>query len=81
MIHLYTLIKESTGMTILLTIVLGVLLSWLAGLVLLTDFSIPSKGLPPIRNVLVIFPHADDEAIANTWFEERGRGSHFDGGL
>ena len=50
-------------MTILLTIVLGVLLSWLAGLFLLTDFSIPSKGLPPLQRVLVIFPHADDEAM------------------
>ncbi|HLI08127.1 MAG TPA: PIG-L family deacetylase [Ktedonobacteraceae bacterium] len=40
------------------------LLLWLAGFLFATDFSVPSRAVRQFRRVLVIFPHADDEAIS-----------------
>jgi LmbE family N-acetylglucosaminyl deacetylase len=36
---------------------------WLSGLLLLNDFSLPSQSIRRYKRVLVIFPHADDEAV------------------
>jgi len=50
---------------IALGVVLGVLLLWLMGFLLVTDFSVPLvRDAQAYRRVLVIFPHADDEAIS-----------------
>lgn len=34
---------------------------WLTGFLLVTDFSVPPRDIPPFHRVLVIFPHADDD--------------------
>lgn len=38
-------------------------LLWITGYLIATDFSIPTKDAKQFHRVLVIFPHADDEAI------------------
>jgi LmbE family N-acetylglucosaminyl deacetylase len=62
-------------MTILLIIVLVILLIilalWLAGFLFATDFSVPVRDARQFRRVLVIFPHADDEAITCGGFLHR----------
>jgi len=50
-------------MIFLLIVPLVVALLWITGLLAATDFSIPLKNTKQLRRVLVIFPHADDEAI------------------
>jgi LmbE family N-acetylglucosaminyl deacetylase len=50
-------------MLILLIIVLFIPFLWLAGFLLVTDFSIPVRNARQFRHILAIFPHADDEAI------------------
>src|SRR5579884_1427394 len=50
-------------MVILLIIVLIVPLLWLTGFLIVTDFSVPLRDARQFQRVLVIFPHADDEAI------------------
>ncbi len=50
-------------MVFLLLAFLVALLFWIAGWLLVTDFSVPPKDTRQLRRVLVIFPHADDEAI------------------
>ena len=50
-------------MIILLIIVLIFPLLWMTGFLLITDFSVPLRDVRRFRHVLVIFPHADDEAI------------------
>src|ERR1700730_6485517 len=50
-------------MVILLIIVLIIPLLWMIGFVVATDFSVPLRDGRQFHRVLVIFPHADDEAI------------------
>lgn len=50
-------------MVIFLSIVLIIPLLWIAGFLVVTDFSVPLRDTRRFRHVLVIFPHADDEAI------------------
>ncbi len=50
-------------MVIRLIIVLIIPLLWITGFLVVTDFSVPLKDIRQFRHVLVIFPHADDEAI------------------
>jgi LmbE family N-acetylglucosaminyl deacetylase len=50
-------------MLILLSLVLIIPLLWMTGFLLVTDFSVPLRDARQFKNVLVIFPHADDEAI------------------
>src|SRR2546421_12713503 len=49
-------------MVILLIILLVILLFWTTGFLLVTDFSVPLRDARQFKHVLVIFPHADDEA-------------------
>lgn len=48
---------------IILIMLLIMLLLWLTGFLLATDFSVPLKDARRFKNILVIFPHADDETI------------------
>jgi len=50
-------------MIILLIILLCIPLLWLIGFLFVTDFSVPVRDARQFRHILVIFPHADDEAI------------------
>jgi len=50
-------------MVILLIIVLITPLLWITGFLIVTDFSVPLRDVRQFHCVLVIFPHADDEAI------------------
>ncbi len=50
-------------MVILLIIILFIPLLWVTGFLVVTDFSVPLKEARQFHHVLVIFPHADDEAI------------------
>ena len=47
----------------LLSIVFIIPLLWIAGFLVVTDYSVPLRNARKFHNVLVIFPHADDEAI------------------
>src|SRR5215471_8668350 len=42
---------------------LSILLLWMAGFLLVTDFSVPLRKARQFKRILVIFPHADDEAV------------------
>ncbi len=44
-------------------ILLIIPLLWMTGFLVVTDFSVPLRDVRQFRHVLVIFPHADDEAI------------------
>ncbi|HLX57857.1 MAG TPA: PIG-L family deacetylase [Ktedonobacteraceae bacterium] len=48
---------------IVLIILLIISLLWVIGFLLVTDFSVPLRDARQFHRVLVIFPHADDEAI------------------
>ena len=50
-------------MVMLLIIVLIIPLLWMTGFLVVTDFSVPLRDARQFHRVLVIFPHADDEAI------------------
>ena len=50
-------------MLMLLIIVLIIPLLWMTGFLVVTDFSVPLRDARHFHRVLVIFPHADDEAI------------------
>jgi LmbE family N-acetylglucosaminyl deacetylase len=50
-------------MVILWSIVLIIPLLWMTGLLVVTDFAVPLRDAREFRHVLVIFPHADDEAV------------------
>lgn len=62
---------------ILLLIILFVLIVWMVGFLLATDFTVPLRDARQFRHILVIFPHADDEAISCGGFLHRvaSRGS------
>src|SRR5258706_1175421 len=47
----------------LIIIIIIIPLLWITGFLLVTDFSVPLKDVRQFHRVLVIFPHADDEAI------------------
>src|SRR6266436_8228083 len=48
---------------IILIVLLIILLLWMTGFLFATDFSVPLRDARQFHHVLVIFPHADDEAI------------------
>lgn len=48
---------------IILIVLLIILLLWMTGFLVATDFSVPLRDARQFHRVLVIFPHADDEAI------------------
>jgi LmbE family N-acetylglucosaminyl deacetylase len=48
---------------ILLSIVLIIPLLWMTGFLVVTDFSVPLRDVRQFHHILVIFPHADDEAV------------------
>ena len=48
---------------ILLSIVLIIPLLWMTGFLVVTDFSVPLRDARQFHHILVIFPHADDEAV------------------
>jgi LmbE family N-acetylglucosaminyl deacetylase len=50
-------------MAILLIMLLIIPLLWMTGFLVVTDFSVPLRDARRFHHVLVIFPHADDEAI------------------
>ncbi len=50
-------------MVMLLIIALIIPLLWMTGFLVVTDFSVPLRDARQFHRVLVIFPHADDEAI------------------
>lgn len=50
-------------LVIFLLILLLISLLWMAGFLLASDFSVPSRDVRSFRHALVIFPHADDEAV------------------
>lgn len=56
---------------VFLTLLFIILLLWLTGFLLATDFSIPSRNARQFRRILVIFPHADDEAVTCGGFLHR----------
>lgn len=58
-------------MIFLLIAPLVVVLLWTTGWLLATDFSLPPQNTQQLRRVLVIFPHADDEAITCSGFLHR----------
>lgn len=47
----------------ILIVLIIILIAWVVGFIFSTDFSVPSKSLKDIKNVLLIFPHADDEVL------------------
>jgi LmbE family N-acetylglucosaminyl deacetylase len=55
----------------LLTLLLIILFLWMTGFLLATDFSVPLKDARQFHRMLVIFPHADDEAISCGGFLHR----------
>jgi LmbE family N-acetylglucosaminyl deacetylase len=55
----------------LLAAPLVVVCLWLIGFFLVTDFSTPLRDIAPFHRVLVIFPHADDEAVTCGGFLHR----------
>jgi LmbE family N-acetylglucosaminyl deacetylase len=50
-------------MVMLLLLFLVIPLLWLTGFLVVTDFAVPLRNARQFHRVLVIFPHADDEAI------------------
>lgn len=58
-------------MVILLILFLIIPVLWMTGFLLVTDFSVPLKDARQFHHVLVIFPHADDEAISCGGFLHR----------
>src|SRR5450755_2228919 len=58
-------------MIVLLSVVLLIPLLWVIGFLVVTDFFVPLRNAPKFRHILVIFPHADDEAITCGGFLHR----------
>ncbi len=58
-------------MVLLLIIFLIIPLLWITGFLLVTDFSVPSRDARQFHRVLVIFAHADDEAVSCGGFLHR----------
>lgn len=50
-------------MAIILLAPVAIFCVWMAGFLLANDFSVPLRDAGVFRHVLVIFPHADDEAV------------------
>jgi LmbE family N-acetylglucosaminyl deacetylase len=51
-------------MLILLIVLLVLILLWISGFLLATDFAVPLRDTRQFHRVLAIFPHADDETIS-----------------
>jgi LmbE family N-acetylglucosaminyl deacetylase len=61
---MYPPVRKQTEMLMIILITpLLIPLLWLVGFLCITDFAIPSGDVRAFRRVLVIFPHADDEAV------------------
>lgn len=58
-------------MAILLFAPVAIVCVWLAGFLLANDFSAPVRDVRAFHRVLVIFPHADDEAVTCGGFLHR----------
>ena len=43
--------------------VLIIILVWFATFLYLSDFSVPTTDISKFQSILVVFPHADDEAL------------------
>src|SRR5262245_39086441 len=71
--HGYISRKQAEIMILLLLALLIMLLFlfWITGFLLVTDFAVPPKKSVIFRRVLVIFPHADDEAVSCAGFLHR----------
>jgi len=63
--------KQGETMAILLLAPIAISCVWLAGFLLVNDFSAPRRNARAFRRVLVIFPHADDEAVTCAGFLHR----------
>jgi len=48
---------------IILIVLLIILLLWMIGFLVVTDFSVPVRDARKFKRILVIFPHADDEVV------------------
>lgn len=48
---------------VLLAVLLVVAVLWAGGVLLATDLSVPAVDIGRYRNVLAVFPHADDEVV------------------
>ena len=57
--------------SLLLTLFLVFLIKWLIAVLLLNDFSLPVANLKRFKNVLVVFPHPDDEVLTTGGFFKR----------
>ncbi|QBD74584.1 hypothetical protein EPA93_00675 [Ktedonosporobacter rubrisoli] len=51
-------------MLIILILFISAFLLWLAGFLIVTDFSVPLRKFGSFQHILAVFPHADDEAIS-----------------
>ena len=58
-------------MAIILLAPVAIFCVWMAGFLLANDFSVPLRDAGVFRHVLVIFPHADDEAVTCAGFLHR----------
>src|SRR5690242_11912946 len=63
--------KQGETMAILLFVPVAIFCIWLAGFLLVNDFSVPRRDARAFKRVLVIFPHADDEAVTCGGFLHR----------
>ncbi len=63
--------KQAETLAILFSIILIIPLFWMTGFLFTTDFSVPLRNARQYKKVLVIFPHADDEAITCGGFLHR----------
>ena len=58
-------------MALLLIVLFIIPFLWITGFLLVTDFAVPLRKKKRLQRVLVIFPHADDEAISCGGFLRR----------
>src|SRR5690242_2385231 len=63
--------KQGETMAILLVVPVAIFCFWLAGFLLANDFAVPLRDGRAFHRVLVIFPHADDEAVTCGGFLHR----------
>jgi LmbE family N-acetylglucosaminyl deacetylase len=61
----------SIPLVLILIILFIILLLWITGFLLATDVSVPLRNARQFHHILVIFPHADDEAISCGGFLHR----------
>jgi LmbE family N-acetylglucosaminyl deacetylase len=56
---------------LLSAVFLVMIITWLTGFLLVSDFSVPSRGTNKFRSVFAVFPHADDECVSCAGFLNR----------